>query len=114
VAVDEAVKTVVEAVDEFDKFADICKFLAAKAPDLNLKALREKISGRFKVLVMIDLGGSIFLRLHWKEYFKRKPDFFTRNKKYFFRPGFKQLLRRLASHPRCQLSFYSSIMGNNV
>jgi hypothetical protein len=69
VAVDEIVKTVVEAVDEFDKFADICKLLAAKAPDLNLKELWKKISGRFKVLVMIDLGDSIFLRLNTGESF---------------------------------------------
>lgn len=64
------------------------------------------------VLVLIDINGSLLTRC--KEEIAVEPDFEIKYHKYYFRPGFKDFLLRLANHPRCSLSFYTSIMAHNV
>lgn len=92
------------AVDDFCKFSDVNKLFVEKAPEFKsvCEVLRKKMCKRFKILVMIDLGGSIFLRADKKKDKIDKPgDFSIKAYKYFMRPGFKQFIRRLTSHPRC-------------
>jgi hypothetical protein len=86
-----------------------------KAPDFKdaLGVLKQKISRKFRILVMVDLGGTIFLRTDAKGI--DQPESFKIAKyRYFKRPGYETFIKRLSSHPRCLLCFYTSITRKNV
>ena len=68
---------------------------------------------RFRVLVMVDLGGTIFFRSDKKDVTYER-SFKAKQYQYWLRPGFKEFIIRLTSHPRCTFSFYTSIMKKNV
>ena len=71
---------------------------------------------KFGILVLIDLGGTCFYRASkpGERVDSVKPDFTQKGKAVYFRPGVDKLLNKLASHPRVSLSFYSSIMRQNI
>ena len=41
-------------------------------------------------------------------------DFKHKGNHYYFRPGYKNFVKELVSHPRVELGFYSSIMRRNI
>ena len=109
----ESAKTaLIDAKNSFDDFsqcAKICKFLTSKAPSFKdvIEKLRVKLCRKFRVSVMVDLGGTIFFRTDLK--LNEPSAFKIKMYKYYLRPGFDKFIRRLTSHPRCSLSFYTSI-----
>jgi hypothetical protein len=81
-----------ESIGEFSQYFQVYKFLLERTPERNqaLVRIHRKVCRKFKVLVMIDLGGSIFLRADKKKDKIDKPgDFSIKAYKYFLRPGFQ-------------------------
>jgi hypothetical protein len=87
-----------------------------------LKDLKAIICGKFKILVLVDLGNTIFYRanIQHSEFQKQTPwpkkwtNVKDRNKLYWLRPGYFDFVKRLQSHPRCAFGFYTSITGGNA
>ena len=69
---------------------------------------------KFPILVLIDLGGTVFYRSSDRNARGSKFDAKIHKYMYFFRPGHKNLLKTLYNHPRITLGFYTSIMLKNV
>ena len=69
---------------------------------------------KFPILVLIDLGGTVFYRSSEKNVRGSKFDAKIQKYMYFFRPGHKNLLKTLFNHPRITLGFYTSIMQKNI
>ena len=69
---------------------------------------------KFKILVLVDLGGTIFFRTDKKDITTRSNDFKIKRYEYYMRPGFKSFLKRIFEHPRSKFCFYSSIMRQNL
>ena len=68
---------------------------------------------KFRIMILIDLGGSMFFRSCDKDL----PDDFNfkmKRYKYFFRPGYKQLLLKIANNPRTVVAFYSSMIRKTI
>ena len=66
------------------------------------------------MLVLVDLGGTIFFRSDDKAARGATYDFKKGKYMYFLRPGHKDFLKKVSSHPRVKLAFYSSIMFKNI
>ena len=87
-----------------------------------MRKLTAFISKKFKILVLVDLTGTLLFRTtHKQEDFiesnfnvKAERSFKIAGKKYFLRPGFKEFIRKLAEHPRCTLGFYTSMSRKNL
>lgn len=69
---------------------------------------------KFKVLVLVDLGGTIFFRSSDKDVKGAKFDFKHQRNMYFYRPGHSVFLKSIFDHPRIKLAYYSSIMKKNI
>ena len=68
---------------------------------------------KFRIMILIDLGGSMFFRSCDKDL----PDDFNfkmKRYKYFFRPGYKHLLLKIANNPRTVVAFYSSMIRKTI
>ena len=71
------------------------------------------MSEKFKILVLIDLGGTVFFRTDKKDC-GRSCDYKFKKYQYYWRPGYKEMLLRLVSEPSIQLCFYSSMMRKTI
>lgn len=70
---------------------------------------------KFPLLVLVDLGGTLFFRSSDKAVRGAKFDFKLMKYMYFMRPGYNDFLRKVHDqHPRVKLGFYSSIMYKNI
>lgn len=76
--------------------------------------LKAKCCEKFPLLVLVDLGGSLFFRSADKAIRGAKFDFKKMKYMYFKRPGHKDFLQRVHGHPRVKLAYYSSIMFKNI
>lgn len=107
-------------VDKFYTFTAFNRFRTQMESCLNkelikerLETLHQKVCGKFPLLVLVDLGGTIFYRSSDKDL--RNNGVYKRQQyAYFYRPGHRQFLKRVFSHPRVKLAFYSSIMSKNI
>lgn len=79
-----------------------------------LQTLKLKCQKKFPLLVLVDLGGTIFFRSDDKAMKGAQIDFKKTKYMYFLRPGHKEFLKKVSSHPRVKLGFYSSIMFKNI
>jgi hypothetical protein len=68
---------------------------------------------KFPLLVLVDLGGTLFYRTTQKE-ISLPCSFRVKTYSYYLRPGHQDFLLRLYRHPRVRLVFYSSIMLKNI
>lgn len=104
----------------FEKFTDYLS-LASELKNIELtpsaqfliEQLQSLCFQKFPLLVTVDLCGTLVLRAKRND-FPFAGDFSVKQKKYFLRPGHKELLTRLALHPRIKLAIYSSIMKHNL
>ena len=78
-----------------------------------MQTLKEAAAKKFHILVLVDLGGTLFFRTMPCK-MGRRNDFYLRKKQYYWRPGARKFLAKLSRHPRVQLCFYSSIMRHNI
>ena len=69
---------------------------------------------KFPILVLIDLGGTVFYRSSDRNARGSKFDAKIHKYMYFFRPGHKNLLKTLFNHPRLTLGLYTTIMQKNM
>jgi len=65
------------------------------------------------MLVLLDMGGSLFFRTDQKDCGK-VCDYKFKRYQYFWRPGYAEMLLKLAAHPRVMLCFYSSMMRKTI
>ena len=84
-------------------------------PDFEQKTdkIKEKVSKKFRILVLIDLGGSIFFRSDEKDV-GTKYNFRYKRYSYFFRPGYAETLLKLTKNPRTVVAFYSSMQRKTI
>ena len=68
---------------------------------------------RHRVLVLIDLGGTVLYRTDKKDCGSRC-DYKFKKYQYYWRPGYSEMLQRLAKHPRITFCFYSSMMRKTI
>lgn len=94
-----------EAVDTcIDKFTDFKTYLAFRAaierifvPDLlteRISELMQKSYAKFPILVLVDLGGTIFFRTDKSE-LRQQGNFKRQKYGYFYRPGHREFLTRI-------------------
>jgi len=118
-ATDEDRKKYSETFGSFGEFAKLRDYLLGRGeglPDVfksELTLLHPLVCKRFRILVLIDMGGTLFFRTGEKDVGK-KYNFTYKRYKYFMRPGYKKLLRTFMDHPRVSMGFYSSIMRKNI
>ena len=79
-----------------------------------METLHQSVCEKFPLLVLIDLGGTIFLRTDEKGAKACPYDKKIGKYSIFFRPGHRNLLQGMQMHPRIQVAFYSSIMLKNI
>ena len=72
------------------------------------------VNKKFKILVLVDIGGTIFFRSSDKEVKGSKFDFKHKRCMYFYRPGHRHFIKTSYEHPRITFGFYSSIMLSNI
>jgi len=86
----------------------------AETIEEQLSSLGTKCGDKFPLLVLIDLGGTIFLRTSDKA--AKSGKFFKKINWYMFfqRPGAFQLLKNLNDHPRITMSFFTSVQRKNI
>ena len=78
-----------------------------------MDTVKEAVGKKFPILVLIDLGGSIFFRTEEKDVGEQF-DFKFKRFKYFYRPGYGETLLALTKHPRTVVAFYSSMMRKTI
>ena len=71
------------------------------------------MSEAFPIFVCLDLNGTLFVR-DKKEKNDNTFDFRMKGVKYWYRPGYQDLLKGLDGHARVKLVFHTSIMQKNV
>ena len=100
---------------EFKTFKDAVGDLVRLHPDYAtvMDPVTERIGNQFKILVLIDLGGTVFFRTDAKDCGTRC-DYKFKRYQYYWRPGYQQMLLRLQKHPRVALCFYTSMMRKTI
>jgi hypothetical protein len=79
-----------------------------------LTDLKNLCCAKFPLLVLVDLGGTLFFRSTDKAVRGAQFNFKKMKYMYFLRPGHKEFLLNVNSHPRIKLAYYSSIMFKNI
>ena len=79
-----------------------------------MNELKNIVCKKFKILILIDLGGTLFLRTSEEVKNGTKWSYKFKLYFYYFRPGYDQLLLRILNHPRSRVAFYTSIMRKNT
>ena len=108
-----------ELVATFTRYSEFAEFITAveeglpwiksyKSYSERVKAIEDAISKKFRILVLIDLGGTMFYRTDEKGVGSNH-DFRYKRFSYFFRPGYAEMLTALAKNPRAVIAFYSSM-----
>jgi len=69
--------------------------------------------GPRRVLVLLDMNGTLLLRLKGK-LGREKPSFAHAGLQYYLRRGVVDLVASLRSHPHCELAFYTSMRESNA
>jgi hypothetical protein len=110
---------VVENFKSYSDFVTLSKSLSSSALkctllDRHLEELKKLACTKFKLLVLVDLGGTLFFRSKDKQVKGASFNFKLHQYMYFLRPGHKEFLLKLFAHPRIKLAFYSSIMFKNI
>ena len=72
-----------------------------------IDVLNEAAYKKFRILILIDLEGTILYRS--PNSIDVKHDFEYEGVQYFFRPGYADILTSLIRHPRTSIAFYSSM-----
>jgi hypothetical protein len=70
-------------------------------------------NGQKKVLVLLDMNGTLLLRLKGR-LGKAPPTFQHAGLNYYLRAGVVELVQMLRQHPRCTLAFYTSMRESNA
>jgi len=117
----DAVVTSFDAYSEFVRFEKAVKLLQDKSEnrldlDDHLERTKLQVQMKFPVLILLDLGGTIFFRTTDRNVpaihdFSHKK---SKTYKIFLRPGHDDFLLKLGLHPRVKLGFYSSIHRDNI
>jgi len=69
-----------------------------------------KSDSKEKILVLLDIGGTICYRCSNKvQEISKKPDFVIKKHYHYFRPFYDDFIKSLIEHPRVRLGFYTSI-----
>jgi len=101
----------------YSEFSELDKVIRNRLSILVERSYYEKFYEatikRFKIVILIDLGGSLFFRSCDKD-LPNDFDFKMKRYKYYFRPGYKELLLRLAANPRTVVAFYSSMLRKTI
>jgi hypothetical protein len=111
-----------QVVDSFKSYSDYVNLsrslststLKSTQLDSHLDELKNLACAKFKLLVLVDLGGTLFFRSKDKQVKGASFNFKLHQYMYFLRPGHKEFLLKLFAHPRIKLAFYSSIMFKNI
>lgn len=120
----------VNALPSYPFYRQLRESLAANFRPELLDLLDSEVGEKFKLLILIDLNGTLMLRTtaagaagagsqHGHNFYVNNDTTGVKKKgqklhKFFFRPGSRELLRRLHSHPRIKYCFYTNIMQKNI
>ena len=112
---EEEMTKICGSIDEYSQFVTLKSYFEVHVPDIKyqLEMIRVAICKKFKIMVLVDLGGTIFFRTDKKDV-NAPAHFKLKRHEYFLRPGFKEFIRKLVDHPRSTFCFYTSIMRKNV
>ena len=113
-----------ELVATFTRFGEFAEFIIAVEEGLpwiksykgysdRVDAIKVAVSKKFRILVLIDLGGTMFYRTDEKG-IGSSHDFRYKRYSYFFRPGYAEMLTALAKNPRAVIAFYSSMWRKTI
>lgn len=91
-----------KAADKFTSYSEFASFknavtgLLGSYPgfEIAMEALKVVVSNKFKILVLIDLGGTLFFRTDEKDC-GRACNYKFKRYQYFWRPGYAEMLLRL-------------------
>ena len=111
-------------VETFTRFSEFGEFISRVKEGLpwlksysefqeKIDTVKEAVGKKFRMLILIDLGGSIFFRTDEKGV-GNEFDFKFKKYKYFYRPGYAELLLTITKHPRTVVAFYSSMMRKTI
>lgn len=90
------------------------EFASSDALNQCFKVVRLMVCKKFPLLVLFDLGGTIFLRANHKAELGGKKDLVIKGRQIIRRPGHAHFLRTLYEHPRIHLAVFSTIMAKNI
>jgi hypothetical protein len=71
------------------------------------------VGGHKRILVLLDMNGTLLLRLKGK-LGREKPSFAHAGLQYYLRRGVVDLVASLRNHPHCELAFYTSMRESNA
>ena len=73
----------------------------------------DEVKKKFQVLILFDLNGTLGFKS--KQSIKDlKPDYISKNIKFYVRPGIEELLEELYKNTRVKIGFYSSMIKKNI
>ncbi len=96
------------------RFQKVAQALGIRCVESDIGLLRDQFFAAKKILVLIDLNGTLVCKSEKELACDRPFDLKLKRNHFYLRPGYAMMLRKIMEHPRSVLAIYSSMIQTNV
>ena len=99
---------------QVSRFQKVSRALNLSAADPTLNNIRDQFFEKKKILVLLDLNGSLMVKSEKDLGGSRPPDMKWKRNHIYLRPGNNIFLRKILEHPRSVVAICSSMIAPNI